>query len=366
MSSRTRTAVALATALAALAAAALAPGATAAPRAFYGTITQTPLTDKDFDRMERAKLGTLRFEIDWASVANEDGSFSWGGPDALVERAARHRLRPLATLFGTPAYVARKLDGYGCKGDRCRRYLPRSKAALGEWREFVRAAAGRYGRGGEFWADNPGLPRAPIRDWQIYNEQNSPDFARPKPNVRRYFKLLEGARRTLDGVDHRADVVTGGMYATPLGGRKPAITASRFIERLYGIRGARKVIDGIGVHPYAAKVSRVRGQVDEIRDAVRAGGDGNAGLFVTELGWASGGPENPLVVGKSGQAARLRDAYRMFERMRGAWNVKTVVWFSWRDSATSVCAWCAKSGLVSRNLRAKRSLQAMTRLTGGR
>ena len=35
---------------------------------------------------------------------------------------------------------------------------------------YLTALIGRYGPHGSFWRDNPGLPRIPIRAWQIWNE----------------------------------------------------------------------------------------------------------------------------------------------------------------------------------------------------
>ena len=72
----------------------------------------------------------------------------------------------------------------------------------------------------------------------------------------------------------------------------------------------------------------------------------SAGLWVTETGWGSSTGSNPLEVGPSGQAQRLGEVYRYFARERNRLNVKTVIWFSWRDSSVSICAWCASSGLL--------------------
>jgi hypothetical protein len=90
--------------------------------------------------------------------------------------------------------------------------------------------------------------------------------------------------------------------------------------------------------------------------------DGNAGLWVTETGWSSGSGSNPLEVGRSGQAERLGEAYRWFAHERHRLNVKTVIWFSWRDSAQSICEWCASSGLLRQSGHAKPAYRMMKRL----
>ena len=65
----------------------------------------------------------------------------------------------------------------------------------------------------------------------------------------------------------------GGMFGTPLGGRKPGISAWDFLEKLYRIKGAKKSFDGVAPHPYAAKFSKVLAQIELIRDEMKDGGD---------------------------------------------------------------------------------------------
>ena len=36
--------------------------------------------------------------------------------------------------------------------------------------DYLNALIGRYGPNGDFWKQNPTLPKVPIREWQIYNE----------------------------------------------------------------------------------------------------------------------------------------------------------------------------------------------------
>lgn len=340
----------------------------AAPKRFFGTMGQTPLTDADFKRMEKARVGTLRFDLNWASAdpSAPVGDYNWSGIDRIVGEAARAGMTPLPYAFTTPVWVARGLDRNRCSGNRCLIFAPRSSAARAAWSDFLTAAAKRYGPGGSFWAAHPQLPRRPIRDWQVWNEQNSPSFFRPKPSPKRYAKLLASAARAIRGVDRGAEIIVGGMFGTPLGGRKPGISAPKFLSRLLSVRGARRSFDGVGVHPYAARLRGVRGQIDRIRRELRAAGDPRAELWLTELGWASSGPKrNPLVRGPRGQAKRLQQAFKLFRNKRRAWHLKTVIWYAWRDTNVPICEWCPGAGLTSKNLRPKRALRKFTRFTGG-
>ena len=93
----------------------------------------------------------------------------------------------------------------------------------------------------------------------------------------------------------------------------------------------------------------VESQAELFRDESRDAHDSNAGLWVTETGWGSSTGRTRSRSGRSGQADRLGDVYRLFAQARNRLNVKTVVWFSWRDSPVSICAWCANSGLLTKS-----------------
>ncbi|MGH2953377.1 MAG: hypothetical protein ACRDK9_05055 [Solirubrobacterales bacterium] len=355
-------------ALCALATAATAQAA--APRSFFGVVPQTPLETADLDRMGQARVGTLRFEIQWAVVdpTPAAGDSDFAGVDALVADAARNGVRVLPFIYSTPEWVARDLDGHNCRGAECFPFAPRSGPARDAWQAFVAEVVARYGPGGQFWAENPLLPKVPIEALQAWNEQNSPTFYKPKPKVKAYAKLLDASHRGVRTAGGNVDVVQGGMFGTPLGGRKPGISAWDFLDKLYDIKGAKKDFEGVAPHPYAARLKKVRAQMDLIREAIKQGRDRKVDLWVTELGWASDGPKNPLNRGPKGQANRLKQVFKFFLRKRRAWNVANVAWYSWRDNpgfTEGLCEWCPFSGLLTEDLGEKPAFRAFTRLTGG-
>jgi hypothetical protein len=356
------------TTLAALCALLLAASAEArkAPRSFFGVVPQAPIGTADLNRMGQGKVGTLRFEIFWAGANPAPGDFEFGAVDQIVADAARNNVDLLPFIYSTPQWVAR-LDGNNCSAERCLPFAPEGNQSRDAWKAFLRELVGRYGPNGDFWSLNPNLPENPIRAWQIWNEQNSPSFYRPKPNVGRYAKLLEASDKAIGSVDAKADVVMGGMFGTPLQGRKPAIAAWEFIERLYDIRGARKSFDAIAPHPYASSMKKVRAQMELIRNEIKKARDRGVKLYITELGWASGGPAHPLNKGTQGQAERLREAFNFFLAKRRAWNVETVTWYSWRDNpgGGGLCEWCPRSGLLREDLSEKPAWRAFVKYTGG-
>jgi hypothetical protein len=339
-----------------------------APRDFFGVAPQTHLTPEDFERMGEAKVGTIRLEINWASVDPTPGAdYNLGAIDALVREGAERNVRVLPYFFATPEWVA-KLDGNPCNNG-CGIDAPKGPQALEAWKTFLRDMVARYGPGGEFWAENPDLPEKPFEAYQIWNEQNSDGFYGPKPNVKKYAKLLSAANDAIGEVDPTADVIVGGMFGTPRHGAPPSITAWDFIAKLYKIKGARNDFDGVGLHPYGSSMRKVIYQVDNFRAEIEKARDNSVDLWITEIGWASSGVTDPLVRGAKGQAKRLKEAFNYFLDNRREFNVKAVVWYSWRDRVDpedTPCTWCAGSGLVTNNLKPKPALRAYTKFSGGR
>ena len=201
----------------------------------------------------------------------------------------------------------------------------------------------------------------------MWNEQNSPSFWKPKPNVKAYAKLLDSAHTAITGADPGAKIILGGMFGTPLGGRKPAISAWDFLEKLYRQKGAKRDFDGVAPHPYASKLSRCWPN----RPAARRWSppsDRDAELWITEIGWASGGPPNPLNRGLAGQADRLRRGVQVLHRKRRKLNVEALIWYSWRDNTADdvqLCEWCPESGLLKEDRSPKPAFDAFTDFTGG-
>jgi hypothetical protein len=343
----------------------------ATPSGFFGVMTQTNVKTSDIDRMGQAKVGTYRFALDWASVDPTQAAddYNFGGVDALVRAGAINNIRMLPYIVGTPGWAA-ALDNANCAvaANKCGVFAVHTAAGLNAWKKFVADVVARYGPNGVFWQQNPDVPERPIRAWQIWNEQNSPTFYKPKPNVKRYAKLLAASHDAIKAVDPDAEVVTGGMFGTPLHGRKPAISAWDFLSSLYDVKGAKRDFDGVGIHPYAGQFRKVKAQIDLMRDAIKSGHDSGVDTWITEIGWASSGPRNPLVRGAKGQAQRLRDAFNYLLSKRRAMHLQTVIWYSWQDNPdpnSNLCEWCPGSGLLGDDGAEKPSFNAFVGYTGG-
>jgi hypothetical protein len=335
-----------------------APAASAeaakAPRGFYGVSTQTPLDGADWRALGRGRVGSLRIELSWGGVdllppASSEELFTprpyrWSIVDPTVRKAARRGIRILPAIYGTPHWVAQYQGCY----TQCHKLGPTTIQAQVAFAMFMRAAVLRYGPGGSFWAAHPNLPHRPIRAWQIWNEQNSSDFWKPQPDVGAYTNLLIAGGTAVHDADPGAQVVLGGMFGEPKEEGKITMAGWDFLDAINANPRARTAFDGIAIHPYGHTLHQVKATIQRWRRALRGADALDEEIWITEIGWASGGERHPLNVGIRGQAELLDGALAYFTRHRKRYHLAQVNVYSWRDAAPGAdnCSWCVKSGLV--------------------
>lgn len=340
--------IAVATAL--LAAALLAGPAGAAarePASFWGVNPVAVPTDAQLQRIAAGGVGSIRVPLNWSRVQPAAGTGpDWASFDQLVAGPARQHLQVLPVLWGSPHWVA-----------PTERHLPVSGAQLKAWSGFLRAAAGRYGPGGSFWAEHaPGsadpLPYDPIRIWQIWNEPNFFYFADPvSPPA--YAKLVKASRKALSAVDPGADLLLGGMFGTPAQRPPRAYEGAAFLSLLYRVKGIAASFDGVALHPYANRAAEVPAQIDALRATMKENGDAATGLWITELSWGSAA-RGPFQKGLRGQGEELARAFSMLRDGRGRWRLKGVHWYSLTDDPSpDACNFCANAGLFTASFRPK-------------
>lgn len=318
---------------------------------FFGTTAVDP-TDNDYQRIAQTGFGVSRFELSWRVIQKtRKGAYNWGYVDARMSQIARAGLKPSLIVYGTPRFVRKSSDGF---------FPPTAtKENLDEWRDFLQAAVKRYGPGGHFFTENPGLPESPVRQWMIWNEQNARNFWRPKPDPKDYAKLVKASDIAISEIDPKAEIVLGGMYGYPNDHR--SYTAVDFLTAFYKVPGIEKHFDTINLHPYGSGVGTVRKQIQQARAVVRKAGDKGVGTLIGEIGWASSGPsKSEEVVGVKGQATRLREGLEMLVDKRKAWNITGAYVYLWRDfTLETSCLWCPTAGLVELDGAAKPALKAV-------
>ena len=231
-------------------------------------------------------------------------------------------------------------------------------AALAEWSTFLTAAVERYGPDGEFWATHPEVPNEPIVDWQLWNEQNSKTFFAPKPSAKAYVKLLKAGHDAIAQADPGADVILGGM--AELAGSRKAIPGSEYLEQLYNVRGVKNYFEAVALHPYGATIAKVSSQVETYRKVIKQAGDSGA-AHVRDRGRRRLCQRRQLAQPRDqgpGLAAE-GDLQVLHQEAQIASTSSTVDWFSWQDSAQSICSWCASSGLLTDERQGEALLQGV-------
>ncbi len=307
--------------------------ATAGERPIPGVVTQTPLDERDFARMERGGVQTLRFLIRRKLVEPVRGEYDWSAVDPYVAGAAAHGIELLPFVYGSPEWV-----------DASEEHPP--LAGPGErhdWRGFLTALVDRYGRQGEFWAGP--VPTHPIRRWQIWNEPNFDFYWEPEPSPRDYAKLLSISADAIREADPKAKIMLAGVARVRLG-----MPWWRFLARLYRVPGVKHDFDYAALHPYSPGIQVLGEYVELARHVMGGAGDRRTPLAITEIGWASDGdPGAPLVVGERKQARLLRRSFAFLAQPDTGWRISDSQWYSWRDTQAiePFCSFCGHSGLFT-------------------
>lgn len=325
------------------------------PRGFIGISPQGPADETDYELMRLAGITSVRLPMNWALIEPEaDDRFSprWEELDEQVAFAAEQGITAFPFIWGTPEWVSPRLGAEPLANSRQRR----------EWLRFLHAAEFRYGPRGSFWREHGDLPRLPIRQWEIWNEENIVTFAR-EPDPVRYGQLI----RMSGGLLHRADpgstVIIGGLFGRPLQ-TPPNVQSGAFLARLYEIPGIEGYFDGVALHPYVADAGAMQGEIENLRRIMTFYGDGATPLYMTELGWGSDSFESRWERGPRGQARELDRAFAMLSENRQRWRIGGVWWFSWIDAAGS-CQFCDSAGLLTGDREAKPSWYRFNAWTGG-
>jgi Beta-galactosidase len=328
-----------------------------------GVVPQRAYGESDTRSMRSAGIESVRAWLSWAQVEPDAGEFDWKSFDGIVETNARGGVTTLPYLFGTPAWAA-TMDDQPCFGSGCMAYAPRTEETRDAYAEFAAAAVRRYGPGGAFWGQHRALTPRPIEVWQIWNEQNLSSFWAPAVDPAGYGELVLAAAPAIRSEDPRAEIVLGGLTGTETNQRRMSTAA--FLRRLYAVPGIGAATDGVAVHPYNRKVSGAVHQVRTARRIADAYGD-DAGLWVTEFGWASAGRRRwGLVKSPNGQARVLRLAIKRLDERARRWDIRAAYWYAWRDTdrGQGVCGWCPWSGLIDRVGREKPAYRELENLLG--
>ncbi|HSD80478.1 MAG TPA: hypothetical protein VLB47_07450 [Solirubrobacteraceae bacterium] len=298
------------------------------PAGFFGVMVNGPAIAPGFDlaaearAMRAAGVRSWRVEMPWDSVEPARGTYAWAQTDREVAAAALGGMRVLGLVVRAPAWASGSSNPF----------VPPRRPS--DYAAFVTALVARYGPHGSLWAENPGLPRRPVREWQIWNEPNIRVYFARQPFAKPYAALLRAAYKAVKRADPGATVVMAGL----------ANFSWRDLAKAYAA-GVRRWFDVAAVHPFSGRPANTLKIARLNRSVMNRSGDRRKPLWVTEYTWSSGKGKtrNHTVKGwettEAGQARRLRAGYRLLIGDRRALRLRRVYWYTWasvdRRSANS-------------------------------
>jgi Glycosyl hydrolase catalytic core len=336
----------------ALAASALIPAAASAapapPHGFFGVVPSA-LNRSDVTRMAASGVATVRLQVNWGFIEPRPGQRDWTNYDAVVASIAGAGMQPEPVLLGVPSWISRKAA----------RPPLFSAGQRQAWMGFVAELAARYGHSGSFWSAHPELPYEPFADWEVWNEPNLTGFWGGRPSPRRYARLLRITRSGIDRSDPSARIAVGGLFPPPRA--HYGVTLESFMQRLYRVHGIRRAFDAVAIHPYASRPKGVLAETRQARRIMNRHHDGATPLWITEVGWTTGGAHwrrSPFKATESQQARFLKRTFRRLLRARLALRLEHLIWFAWQDTTQAGAPWTGFAGLLRGNGTAKPSLSA--------
>jgi hypothetical protein len=261
----------------------------------------------------------------------------------------------LPLLFNPPRFYSSRPRRHAHRGV----YPPRRYSDM---TSFATALARRYGAGGTLWKEHPDLAPRPVHSWQIWNEPNLRVYWASGVNPREYVRLSAEVGAGIKSVDPGAEIVTAGLPNSTLAG---SMSFKRFVNRMYAA-GAKTAFDALAIHPYAKSARGALLALKLARRLMNSHGDRAGRLWITEIGWASGGPPSSFRTGSKGQATRIAGLLRGLGSARSRLRLDGVVYFKWRDTRLTRRIhdfWGHHTGLLSASGKRKKAYFAFKRAT---
>jgi hypothetical protein len=289
--------------------AASAPPADAAIR--VGVVANAQDWDKEQDAVKATGVGWIREQFLWELIEPRDDQWNWERYDRLLTESSKRGLRVLPLLMDVPRWAAPQWN-----------YIPRDPS---EYAEYVAKVTARYGPGGHFWDENPGLRELAPRYFELWNEPYYDFFAGNGVNPGRYARLVKAAARK----GRRANRSARFLLAADTGFSDSSDRYHDWVDELYdAVPDLNRWYDGVAVHPYSDGLAPqiytpggyTRGQVGrlaEIHSSIRKHGARGKRLWITEIGWSTCRSHDWCVTEKQ-QASYIRKMYELSKtRWRG-------------------------------------------------
>jgi hypothetical protein len=295
------------------------------------------------DKLRAAGSRSVRLDVSWAMLQpTGPGSYdAWGTAfvDKVINMAYARGIKPLVILWLTPGWANR---------GQAERVLPDNAA---DYARVARWAAARWD--------------GKVIGWEVWNEQNSPDFMEGADPVA-YTRLLKTAYPAFKAGSAATPVVFGGVQYND----------TDWIRRAYNA-GAKDSFDVMATHPYMGVADTAPGTADDgtmwtlnhvrtVHDLMVARGDGAKKLWFTEFGWSThatspGAPNWERGVTETTQAAYLTQTVNLVRAQYPY--VTRMYWYNERD-LTDGGIQVEHYGLLHRDLSPKPALAALAAVNG--
>jgi hypothetical protein len=325
----------------------------------FGTHPWEPPSQEEYQRMRAGGVSSIRLLISLAGVSPQPGVQDWRLYDTIVGDAAKNGLAVDPWLSFLPPWLSPD-----------RGTLPiYTESQRTAWFGFVRDAAKRYGPGGSFWRQNPTIPAHPMVWWELWNEPNINESVglRRQLTAGELASFLRLSRAALNAASPQNRIVLGGLYRRPKPGH--GIKMTRFLTRIYKQRKSRRLFDAVAIHPYAAKPAQVLSLTRSVRRVMNKHGDRRKSIWITELGWTTGGQywsQSLYRATPAQQATRVGRVTQLLISNRRRLGLRRVDWFTWRDlDSSGSLFWAAYAGLFTSNGQPKPAWGAFTHVMGG-
>ena len=317
---------------------------------FHGVWSDRPPAVRDRILSELAAAGVkyVRLDISWASLQPR-GPFTldlqYGVPetDRRIREIADHGMRTLLMLHWAPAWSSGTSNKNG---------VPRDPSEFGYAAGF---AAKRWQRH--------------LAGIELLNEPDSPAFlANTDPAT--YTALVKAAYTRIKAVAPNVKVIAGA----------PTYVKTSWFQKFFELGGAGHY-DALGIHPYMGFADAPPSACDpydieyypcnipNLVDLMRANGDSDPQIWVTEYGWSShpnSAYPDPIPNWKRGVSQAQQAQYMIdMQGLLSQWpQVEASFWYAaWSEDSGDVHEdnW----GLLTRNFARKPAFYAMRCIAGG-
>ncbi len=224
--------------------------------------------NKAFHYLEDLGVGWVRASVRWQSIEQAPGEYNWEMLDYAVEEITKRGLNLLLILEATPRWL---VDWDEVGEGWVEAYYPKD---LGPWESFVIKIATRY--------------KEQVTYWQIRNEVNIIEFARPKPNPEVYYNNLKIAYNALKEVNPENQVMLAAMSINGVRNNPwSGYTEINYLPQLYDL-GAADYFDILALNTYDTTgegVDCIIELIEEARAVMVKHGDEDTSIWITEIGY---------------------------------------------------------------------------------